>query len=110
MVVVIAILGILAAIAIPRLSGFTERADRSVIETDLRTIESAAQVAFALGDIGKLDDVTKVADLQDETADALLGTDFTAYTDIKWTGDRITNIKTPEDPAVTWTLDDGSHE
>ena len=38
LIVVIAILGILAAIAIPRLGGFTDTAKKSAIEADAKTI------------------------------------------------------------------------
>jgi len=50
LIVVIAILGILAAIAIPRLAGFTERADKSAAETDARTILTAASTLVASND------------------------------------------------------------
>ena len=49
LIVVIAILGILAAIAIPRLSGSRDRANRSAILANLRTIESAGSIAEAEG-------------------------------------------------------------
>ena len=106
LIVVIAILGILAAIAIPRLSGFTDRADKSVLETDVRTIESAAKVALASGDIETLDDVNAVSVLNTDPMD-LLEDDFTAYTGIVWTGDRITTIVTPDTTPITWTYADG---
>lgn len=51
LVVVIAILGILAAIAIPRLTGSREKANRSAVLANLRTIESAISIAQASGDI-----------------------------------------------------------
>lgn len=50
LVVVIAILGLLAALAIPRLTGTREKANRSTIMADLRTIESAIAIADAEND------------------------------------------------------------
>jgi type IV pilus assembly protein PilA len=47
LIVVIAILGILAAIAIPRLGGFTERADKAAVEAEARTILTAASTLVA---------------------------------------------------------------
>ncbi len=49
LVVVIAILGILAAIAIPRLSGSRANAERKSIVATLRTIDSALSIAEADG-------------------------------------------------------------
>lgn len=49
LIVVIAILGILAAIAIPRLTGSRDRANRSAVLANLRTIESALSIAEAEG-------------------------------------------------------------
>lgn len=50
LVVVIAILGILAALAIPRLTGTRNTANRSSVLANLRTIESAIALAEANGD------------------------------------------------------------
>ncbi len=50
LIVVIAILGILAAIAIPRLSGSRDKANRSAVLANLRTIESAISIMTAEGD------------------------------------------------------------
>lgn len=47
LVVVIAILGIIAAIAVPRLTGFTEKATKSVVEADARTILTAITMIYA---------------------------------------------------------------
>ena len=41
LVVVIAILGILAAVAVPRLSSQSQKAERSAVEANLRTIDGA---------------------------------------------------------------------
>ena len=49
LIVVIAILGILAAIAIPRLTGSRDTANRSAVIANLRTIESAMSIAEAEG-------------------------------------------------------------
>ena len=47
LIVVIAILGILAALAIPRLTGSRDNANRRAIEANLRTIDSAISIAEA---------------------------------------------------------------
>lgn len=44
LMVVIAILGILAAVAIPRFSGATDRADAAKVEADMSTLASALEV------------------------------------------------------------------
>lgn len=58
LIVVIAILGILAAIAIPKLAGSRNKANRSAVLATLRSIESAVSIAEAEGnppaDIGAL--------------------------------------------------------
>ncbi len=52
-------MGILAAIAIPRLSSARDSANKSAVLANLRTIESAISIAQASGDI--LDDTTDAA-------------------------------------------------
>jgi prepilin-type N-terminal cleavage/methylation domain-containing protein len=47
LIVVIAILGILAAIAIPRLAGFTDRANSSAVVAEARTILTAYSTLVA---------------------------------------------------------------
>jgi len=49
LIVVVAILGILAAIAIPRLSGSRDEANKTAVESTLRTIDSAISLAQANG-------------------------------------------------------------
>ncbi|MBP2027363.1 prepilin-type N-terminal cleavage/methylation domain-containing protein [Acetoanaerobium pronyense] len=49
LIVVIAILGILSAIAIPRFTGSRVTAERSSVEANLRTIDSAIMVMLAEG-------------------------------------------------------------
>lgn len=44
LIVVVAILGILAAIAVPRLTGFNMTAKKSAVEANLRTIDSASMI------------------------------------------------------------------
>ncbi len=56
LIVVIAILGILAALAIPRLTGTRDTANRSAVLANLRTIESAISLADANGDEINLSD------------------------------------------------------
>ena len=51
LIVVIAILGILAAIAIPRLSGSREKAAASADAASVRTVESAISIALADGNL-----------------------------------------------------------
>lgn len=50
LIVVIAILGILAAIAIPRLGGFTASAERRADQANVKVLDSAVQVHY--GDKG----------------------------------------------------------
>lgn len=47
LIVVIVIIGILAAIAIPRLSGFTDRADKQAAMAETRTIVTAVATMYA---------------------------------------------------------------
>jgi len=47
LIVVIAILGILAAIAIPRFGGFNEKAKQQAMEADARTVMTSAAVLLA---------------------------------------------------------------
>ncbi|KYZ77071.1 hypothetical protein AXX12_02740 [Anaerosporomusa subterranea] len=49
LVVVIAILGILAAIAVPRFAGANDNATRAKVQADLRTIDSAIAMDRANG-------------------------------------------------------------
>lgn len=67
LVVVIAILGILAAIAIPRLTGTRDTANRSAVIANLRSIESALTIAEAEGktvtSIGTTGDTTSLVSL-----------------------------------------------
>ena len=47
LIVVIAILGILAAIAVPRLTGFRTEANEAAKQANIRTVESALTIAMA---------------------------------------------------------------
>lgn len=47
LIVVIAILGILAAIVIPRLGAFRDNAEKRALEADIRIMKSAAQMYIA---------------------------------------------------------------
>ena len=59
LIVVIAILGILAAIVIPRLGGFSESAERRAVEGNHRIAVAAAQMFYAdTGDWPKQADAT----------------------------------------------------
>ena len=49
LLVVIAIIGILAAIAVPKFTDASASAARAKIQADLRTIDSAVQIAIAKG-------------------------------------------------------------
>jgi type IV pilus assembly protein PilA len=51
LIVVIAILGILAAIAVPRLSGFQEKAKISADAATFKTINNAVQIGATNGDL-----------------------------------------------------------
>ena len=53
LIVVIAILGILAAIVIPKLGGFSESAERRAVESNHRIAVAAAQMFYADKEIGQ---------------------------------------------------------
>jgi len=104
LIVVIAILGILAAIAIPRLGGFTTSAERSAAEADHRIVVSAAQMYR--GDTGEWPTATGSLDpyFGDGTANSFstFNTDSPGSHDIESsTGDVVTTydgtelIRTP---------------
>jgi len=62
LIVVVAILGILAAIAVPRVTGSRDRASRSAVLANLRTVDSAIAIAEA---DGKLDANPTIQELVD---------------------------------------------
>jgi len=90
LIVVIAILGILAAVLIPRFGGFTEKARKTQALTDAKQIATAIDSFYAENDSWPTSD-----DL-----DEILTTAFGSTTEAKNHGDWDTN----KDPA---TLDDG---
>lgn len=68
LIVVIVIIGILAAIIVPRLAGFTSSADKSAAEADARTILTAASAYYAANkedfeSEGTIDEESDLADL-----------------------------------------------
>jgi len=74
LIVVIAILGILAAIAIPRLSGFRDTATVAADEATARTVYSAIATAQAAGDLA---DGADLAAIKTELNDGdYMGADF----------------------------------
>ena len=68
LIVVIAILGILAAIAIPRLGGFTDRANSSAVVAEAKTILTAYSTLVAENPNVVLADVSK-AELEELTGE-----------------------------------------
>lgn len=95
LIVVICILGILAAILVPRFAGFTDKANKEASQTEARTILSAASAVLAD------DPTTAPTQAQIETlTGALKGT--LAYTG---TGDTITF--TYDYKGYTTTVTDG---
>ncbi|QNO16112.1 prepilin-type N-terminal cleavage/methylation domain-containing protein [Alkalicella caledoniensis] len=76
LIVVIAIIGILAAIAIPRLGAFTSRAEDAAEKADIRIIESAAQMYYA--EVGSFPaDISALTEyLDEEILDKYEGTTF----------------------------------
>lgn len=80
LIVVIAILGILAAVAIPRLGGFTANAATRTILADIKVLESAAVAHLASDDTVKFEAI-KLSDLS-----SLLDADIIA----KYGGDSAT--------------------
>lgn len=61
LLVVVAIIGILAAIAVPRFTGATESAKGAKLQADLRTIDSAVAMAVAQGKTVTAGDLTTAA-------------------------------------------------
>lgn len=68
LIVVIAILGILAAIAIPRLAGFSDKANKSAVVAEARTILTAYSTLVAENPNVVLADVSK-AELEELTGE-----------------------------------------
>lgn len=79
LIVVIAILGILAAVAIPRLAGFTGSATEKAIEADVKTIESAAAAYYSEMDTPDFDSIT-MTDLEGDFLDSTIITKYTGAT------------------------------
>ena len=79
LIVVVAILGILAAIAVPRLSGSRDAANRSAILANLRSIESAVAVAEAEGKAKASIDMTYLTTEQKYLAKEPKGPGGTTY-------------------------------
>lgn len=59
LIIVIAILGVLAAIAVPRLSGFSETAERAVCNTNCEDIEKLYEVWLEMNKIDHSDLVSE---------------------------------------------------
>jgi type IV pilus assembly protein PilA len=64
LIVVVAILGILSAIAIPRLSGSTQAAKQAADDASIRTMQSAISMAVANGDLAEIAAATTAAQIQ----------------------------------------------
>ena len=80
LIVVIAILAILAAIAIPRFSGFTDKAKIAADEEYAALVGNAAVVLLAAGDI-KFDTTGTTADITISTTDGTVAIDTTNIDD-----------------------------
>ena len=61
LLVVVAIIGILAAIAVPKFTSATESANGAKLQADLRTIDSAVAIAVAQGKTITAGELTKAA-------------------------------------------------
>jgi type IV pilus assembly protein PilA len=102
LIVVIAILGILAAIAIPRLTGAQDRARTSTHEANVATLKSAANIAVAEnGAPGKTITWNSVSN---ETTDPA-GFESSKYLDTwpasPWTGGPAYSVTIAADGTVT---------
>lgn len=64
LIVVIAILGIIAAIAVPRLTGFRSKAEKSVCAANLKTVERMYTAYLVENDIGHEDSVFNQFDIE----------------------------------------------
>ncbi|WP_408956428.1 prepilin-type N-terminal cleavage/methylation domain-containing protein [Natroniella sp. ANB-PHB2] len=70
LLVVIVVLGVLAGVAIPRLSGIQERAQRSVLEANANTIRNVMEMYRTFeGGYPDLDEISNIADLNDALGD-----------------------------------------
>ncbi len=85
LIVVIAILAILAAIAIPRLSGFNDKAKDAVADANARTLNSATAIYEANGNtlLGADED----SDLYDALVAGDLVQDDVDLTTVDWDGE-----------------------
>jgi len=65
LLVVIAVLGILAGIAIPRMTGITDEANIAAVEADLRNLKTGAELYIAKENTNpsQLSDVTDLVDI-----------------------------------------------
>ena len=102
LIVVIAILGILAAIAIPRLTGAQDRARTSTHEANVATLKSAANIAVAEnGAPGKQIKWDSVSNEETDPA----GFESSKYLDtwpkVAWTGATPYTVTIDEDGNVT---------
>jgi tfp pilus assembly protein pilE-like len=100
LVVVIAILGILAGIAIPRFMSATETARGAKTVADLRTLESAAVMYYAKTGLVPTKDVL-------ENGNTALGTAaLVASWPVPTSGKAI--IKNNDNKEITWTISSGA--
>ena len=61
LIVVIAVLGILAGIAIPRITGVRDKAEISAVKSDLRNIQSGLEMYFAETDNTSFTDLSDIS-------------------------------------------------
>lgn len=83
MVIVIAILGILIAIAVPRLAGFRERAQDSADKATAATIAKAAEMYIATNDVENENSIN-VIDLYNAN---LIDADYDGFY-LEWSGNQ----------------------
>jgi len=108
LIVVIAIIGILVAIAIPRLTGFTNRADQAATEAEARTVLTAISALYAL-DIAPATIMTytagsaEITNLTGPLNGAIAGLNVTAAGEIDFTYTIGTHVSTVTDNVIVST-------
>jgi len=113
LLVVIAVLGILAGIAIPRISGITEEAEQSAAKANLRTIQTGLEIYYVSNDNDYPPEATVVTDVENyvNLSDIDLGTGTNDYVYSKGDGSSYDYQVTVTAGGMTFTLtEDGISE
>ena len=79
LMVVVVIIGVLVAIAVPVYTSVTERAERSAVEANLRTIDGAIMTYYATDPDASTTPLTTLSDLGDYLASTPVGPGAASY-------------------------------